>query len=111
MMSGKKISDETTKEGRRGIYSRQEPGTLLTPPPVEGHGMGGDSIVPSERISRSPIGTPGAILEWVGVKGIPQDPGRVPSSKVDIQKGAEGKGRRRGSLSAQGAKVSGGERR
>jgi hypothetical protein len=32
----------------------------------------------------------GAILEGEGAKGIPQDPGRVPSSEVDRQKGAEG---------------------
>jgi hypothetical protein len=58
-------------------------------------------IMPSEHISRSPIDTPGTILEGEGRKGDPHDPVRSHRLKLTD----------RCSLSAQGADVSGGERR
>jgi hypothetical protein len=108
MMRGKKNLEKTTKKkGGTGIYSRQGPGTLPPQSPVEGQGK--------RRKQRAHLEEPNwnarrDIGRGAGAKGIPQDPGRVPSSNVDRRE-------RRGGddVETQGAlreqKVSKGERR
>jgi hypothetical protein len=77
----------TIKEKQAVIAGRSRMGPPW--PSTEGRGKQGGSIVPSERISRSPIRSSGDIGRWGAQRESPKDAVLVPLSEVDRKMGVE----------------------